>query len=819
MNSSSKMFSDLRRVSSAAVFSVAFGIVGVCLLSPAVAGLGDGVKKKVNGDTSLTAHEQIDRFVEAKLEEKGMSPNADIDDATLVRRLYLNIAGRIPTIEETEAFHADSYPNKRERLIEKLIGSEAHVSNGYHFWADLLRINGDLDSAVESAYSLWVKDALRKNLPYDEMVFALVTAQGEYWDNGATGYYFRDRGMPLDNMSNTVRLFLGTRLECAQCHDHPFDKWTQMDYFQMAAFSYGMSSRGKNSGNRRVVDSALREQSMEAFQSAVGIEGFPNMSPDKVKKFVGNPRKAEWLEKHGLSEKEFIALVEKGNEATAGINAKAESMKAVVKQLYNPLKYSSVYENEKAQVKLPRDYQYSDADPLSPVAAKTMFGADISDQQLGEEGVEAYARWMTSPENPTFTRVIVNRLWKEVFGIALIEPVDELTDQTVPSHPELLVYLEDLMREFDYDLQAFQSVLYKTRTYQRAADAQEIVLGMPYYFPGPTLRRMSAEQIWDSVVALALPEADLYRLRVTKQLQGIEKQRLIYESLEGRPKDEFIAMLEELAPEVEEMNEKVNGFRVALADARAKEDEVKFRELRNQLTDATKSTKKRISDVGFVYLDQQRDDSVLLASVGLEELDIEALAELSDAEREGKALLELPAVVPTVGGEKGTSEADDASPRNRRRKVNAKKRKRSARSALRGDNDFARYRSLVDKMARASELPSPAPRGHFLRDFGQSDREMIENAADSASVPQALNLLNGPIVEALTNRYAVFGSRLHDAGSVEDKTKLIFQAMLSREPTADEIALVGAEVEQSGEAAYEGIVWSLLNTQQFLFVQ
>jgi hypothetical protein len=122
-------------------------------------------------------------------------------------------------------------------------------------------------------------------------------------------------------------------------------------------------------------------------------------------------------------------------------------------------------------------------------------------------------------------------------------------------------------------------------------------------------------------------------------------------------------------------------------------------------------------------------------------------------------------------------------------------------------------------MARASELESPAPRGHFLREFGQSDREVIDNAADHASVPQALNLLNGPLVEALTNPFAVFGSRLHEAGESEEKIAMIFQAMLTREPTDSERDLALSSVEEHGDSAYEGIVWALLNTQQFIFVQ
>jgi len=133
--------------------------------------------------------------------------------------------------------------------------------------------------------------------------------------------------------------------------------------------------------------------------------------------------------------------------------------------------------------------------------------------------------------------------------------------------------------------------------------------------------------------------------------------------------------------------------------------------------------------------------------------------------------------------------------------------------------DYKGYTSLVSQMARASELESPARRGHFLREFGQSDREVIENSANSASVPQALNLMNGSMVEALTNRFAVFGRRIHTAGNPDEKIRMIFQAMLTREPNEREMNLARAEVEARGDEAYPAIVWALLNTQQFIFVQ
>ena len=213
--------------------------------------IGDSLSP--NGVDLSVAAEKIDALVEAKLKEEGIEPNAPIDEATFVRRAYLDIAGRIPTIEEAENFHGSTYERKREQLIRDLLESDGHVSHAYNFWADILRINRGLGvngRQAESAYQLWIKDAIKENVPYDEMVNSLVSARGQIWDNGAVGYYIRDRGMPLDNMSNTVRVFLGTRLECAQCHNHPFDVWTQMDYFHMAAFSYGMDARRYESENR-----------------------------------------------------------------------------------------------------------------------------------------------------------------------------------------------------------------------------------------------------------------------------------------------------------------------------------------------------------------------------------------------------------------------------------------------------------------------------------------------------------------------------------------------------------------------------------------
>ena len=131
------------------------------------------------------------------------------------------------------------------------MSGEGYVQNFFNFWADVLRAEttpqggGGVQGA---AYLQFIKDSLRSNKPYDQFVRDMVGATGKTWENGAIGYYLRDRDMPLDNMATTVRIFLGTRIECAQCHNHPFDHWTQKQFYQMAAFTYGINSRDYDGG-------------------------------------------------------------------------------------------------------------------------------------------------------------------------------------------------------------------------------------------------------------------------------------------------------------------------------------------------------------------------------------------------------------------------------------------------------------------------------------------------------------------------------------------------------------------------------------------
>ena len=783
------------------LFAASSLAVALCALGATYA------EEKVN---PKAASKKIDQLVQAGLKKKKLKRNSKIDDHTFVRRAYLDIIGRIPTIEESENFLGSTYERKREQLISDLLASDGHTSHSYNFWADVLRINqglGGISAQTEAAYQLWIKKAIEENMPYDEMVHSLVSAEGKIWENGAVGYYVRDRGMPLDNMSNTVRIFLGTRLECAQCHNHPFDKWTQMDYFKMAAFSYGMDARGYNSENRLAFNQNLRDQRMEAHQKMLVKAGyedsrFPMINSQRaLERYTNNRKFDSYLERLDMTDKQFRSLAKQSMAAQSKFEAKSRDAQFAMGRIYQQLRYYSAQELKKT-LKLPHDYQYNDAKPHDPVTADTMFGANIDLENIDAGAIKAYADWLTSKDNPTFTKVIANRIWKRVFGHGVFEPVDELTDHTYVANPELLAYLEELMRDLDFDLRAYQEILFNTQTYQSAAYNGEMVMGAPYHFPGPVFRRMTAEQIWDSIVALALPEADSYRPRLKTQLSAVERYRRMYDALEGRSPEEYITMVEELANAIGEYGPQQEKIRQKMYEAREAKDDETYRKLREELGQLSQKERRKIQEVAFNHVGQNVDADSLLAAVGMSEMTVtaEQMAGGEMPKVENVVLTRLPKV------EMKKPPAD--LPRAEQKKWIYDQR-----------TDHRYYTSLVSQMARASELQSPARRGHFLREFGQSDREVIENASQFASVPQALNLLNGPIVEALINRFAVFGNRIHEAGSTEEKTRMIFLAMLTREPTAEELKMVQTEIADKGEDAYEGIVWALLNTQQFIFIQ
>ncbi|NUQ63727.1 MAG: DUF1549 domain-containing protein, partial [Pirellulales bacterium] len=181
---------------------------------------------------------KIDELVAAKWHEMKIQPSDLCSDAEFIRRVYLDLAGLPPSADEVGAFLADARDprTKRDELIEKLIGSDDFVEHWANKWADLLQVNGKfLGAEGAAAFRKWIRDELSHRTPYNEFAHKLLTASGSNRENPAASYFkiLRD---PLDTMENTTHLFLGVRFNCNKCHDHPFERWTQDQYYQTAAW-------------------------------------------------------------------------------------------------------------------------------------------------------------------------------------------------------------------------------------------------------------------------------------------------------------------------------------------------------------------------------------------------------------------------------------------------------------------------------------------------------------------------------------------------------------------------------------------------------
>ena len=213
-------------------------LLGCGLFACAFASAKD--RLSLGANNIVEAAQQIDLYIDKGLKSEGLERNAPVPDEQFVRRVYLDVIGRIPTYEELTRFTKSDSESRRAELIDHLLDSEGYVSHQYNYWADVLRVKSRGRRTIMASYQDWIKESLRENQPYDAFVREMITSEGYVWDDPAVGYYLRDAGMPLDNMSNTAQVFLGTRMQCAQCHDHPFDKWTQKEYYHMAAYTFGL---------------------------------------------------------------------------------------------------------------------------------------------------------------------------------------------------------------------------------------------------------------------------------------------------------------------------------------------------------------------------------------------------------------------------------------------------------------------------------------------------------------------------------------------------------------------------------------------------
>jgi hypothetical protein len=229
----------------------------------------------------------VDEQVFAKLKAMGMPPSEPCDDATFIRRVSIDIAGHLPSLEETNRFLADTDPAKRDRLVDTLLASPEYADYFATKWSALFRNkrNKPADASMTFAFHGWLRESIRENVPYNEIVRDILAATGDVAENPPVAWY-RQVKDPQQQLEDAAQLFLGIRMQCAQCHHHPFEKWSQNDYYSFSAFFTQMGRKAATTKedesifHRRGIAMAVNKKTKQPVKPAALITGPMEIAPD-----------------------------------------------------------------------------------------------------------------------------------------------------------------------------------------------------------------------------------------------------------------------------------------------------------------------------------------------------------------------------------------------------------------------------------------------------------------------------------------------------------------------------------------------------------
>ena len=346
---------------------------------------------------------QIDLLAIAKWKKLGLQPTPVCDDATFIRRISVDLCGRLPTLEEITAFTKDTDSNKRAKLVDTLLDSSDYPAYFAMKWGSILRNSNHAGSDRASyAFHNWIRDMIARNRPYDEFVRGVVAASGEWQDAPAINWYWQSRDDQLHQVSaDTSQVFLGVRLQCARCHHHPYERWGQGDY-------YGLTG----------------------FFTRLGKKSFGEPPPYFSSASVTSSEK-------------------------------------------NPLTGKS-------------------PEPKFLDGPEMKFSAE-------EDPRHALVDWMAKPDNPFFSKALVNRMWGHFLGRGLFQEVDDQRETNPPSNPELLDYLAKEFVSHKFDVKHIIRLITTSSVYQLGSEPTAYNKNDHQNFARYYARRMPAEVFLDAV--------------------------------------------------------------------------------------------------------------------------------------------------------------------------------------------------------------------------------------------------------------------------------------------------------------------------------
>ena len=433
----------------------------------------------------------IDQFVLQRLRAEKVVPSGLCTDGEFLRRVYVDICGVIPNASQVKQFAADKNPDKREKLIDRLLQSPRYAEHWQVLWSDLLR-----DNSNSPAYHNWIRQALARNMPYDEFARRLIAASGNTDDNPATVFYLRDQGNHVEQVNTVATVFMGTRMACAQCHDHPFDKWTQDDFHGLMAFF--VRTNVEDDSVARLLKVEARPDLPEATREALA-EYFVEAHKGELRAQVLNSKQSnQRLPQMGAIQDQPV-IPRRDILREIELSGSTKNTVTEVRKAFDQSQSRLIVERSQGEYHLPNEGDGISKKRKGDEIVAPVFAWDPSRRWDGQGSRRLpLAEFVTASRQ--FAAVQVNRMWAQLMGRGLVMPVDDFREKNPPSHPELLEYLTDEFIKSKFDNQHLLKLMLNSNTYQLSSQPTDSNRGDALLYSHHRVRRMSAEQAFDSIL-------------------------------------------------------------------------------------------------------------------------------------------------------------------------------------------------------------------------------------------------------------------------------------------------------------------------------
>ncbi|HLX62822.1 MAG TPA: DUF1549 domain-containing protein, partial [Planctomycetota bacterium] len=409
----------------------------------------------------------VDNVIEISLAEQGIRPEPICDDTTFLRRVSLDLTGEIPSTDEVLAFMKDGNSNKRAKWIEEMSKRPEYADHWATFWGVLLvgRRTREEADVKPHYFRSWLRERFATNEKWDKIVQEILTATGENDKDGASNYltFHMNDTLPI-TVGHISQTFLGARIACAQCHDHPFDKWTQQDFWGFSAFLANTRSERKE----------LRDDPKDPMKITRQWHVLVDTDQRNGGQKYDPPQPELKLPPKVLDGPVFTGVAVKPGDARRDAKRGKDN-----KDMANDKKMDKPKDMASNDMKS-KDMKKSDKEPSMSGSMDMAAMMSMDDSSMmnaaasgsGNAGLlmrKAFAAWVTSPKNEKFNQSAVNRIWRNLFGYGLVEPVDDIRPKNPPVYPEVMKILSEDFNASGRDLQRLVAIIANTKAYQRSS--------------------------------------------------------------------------------------------------------------------------------------------------------------------------------------------------------------------------------------------------------------------------------------------------------------------------------------------------------------